>query len=226
MIITIDGPVASGKSTIARALAKKLHFFYLNTGLLFRATAYVLLNIKEYSVAELKNIDSFDWKELTQLFTYKYVTSETAHIFVKQHDITHLLVDPLIAQAASIISVNSGLRQELAYVQRALITSENNAVIEGRDSGSIVFNRAHFKFFLTASIEVRAERWKQMQEERGSYISLETAFIQVNERDERDMRRLEAPLIIPQEGIVIDTSYNSIEQVLQKIILIIEQKGA
>jgi len=215
MVITIDGPSASGKSTVAQALAKKLGIYYVNSGLLYRALAYLLIKREGYTEEELAHPRTEDLKRYLELvhFSYHYNESGVVTITFEKQDITPYLKDEEIGQGASIISLNSRVREALHTMQHQ-IRNQHDVVVEGRDSGSVVFPTAEHKFFLTASLEVRAARWQQMQEKRGKSFSIEQAINTLQERDERDTERAAAPLVIPQDAIVIDSTNLDIDQVV------------
>jgi cytidylate kinase len=223
MIITMDGPVASGKSTIARIIAHKLGYYYLNSGLLYRALSYVLITMRGYTVEtlnELKQKD-IDYCFDTARFSYRYDEQNNERIFFHNQDITSYLKDRMIDQVASIISVNAQVREAITHIQHR-IADDHNIVTDGRDVGSVVFSHADYKFFVTASLEVRAQRWqKDQQEKYGNHLSLSEAIAIITDRDERDKTRVIAPLIVPVGAIVIDTSNMTIEQTIEKIIEII-----
>jgi len=220
MIITLDGPVASGKSTIARIIAHRLGYYYLNSGLLYRALSYVLITFRGYTVEtlnELKQKD-IDYCFDAGRFSYRYDEENNEHIFFNHVDITSYLKDRIIDQVASIISVNMHVRHAVTAMQHA-IAADHNIVTDGRDVGSVVFPDADYKFFITASVHVRAQRWcKDQQQKYGNVFSPEQAITIITDRDERDKTRTIAPLIVPAEAIVIDTSDLSIEQTLEALL--------
>lgn len=196
MIITIDGPSASGKSTIARLLAQELGYFYLNTGMLYRGFAYAVL--EEH--IDYTCITSSIISEL--LSKLHYTWQSNAAISFNRSDITPFLESVRIDQAASCISALPLVRRHIDAWQHALV--ENlNAVIDGRDSGSVVFAHAEHKFYVTAADEVRAQRWLGKQREQGKEYTLAQALEQIQKRDQRDMQRSVAPLVIPQGALVI-----------------------
>jgi len=222
MIITIDGPSASGKSTVARMLAHRLGYYYLSTGLIYRSIAYNLINKYGYRLETLSNLRQEDIKECADStrLRYEYNEGSQEHIFFDNHDITPYLKDKQIDQATSLISVNKYVRNAVTTIQHA-IAHDYNIVIEGRDVGSVVFPHAQVKFFLTASIQARAERWRKDQEKYNNYLSQEEAVRFITERDERDKNRTIAPLIVPQDAIVVDNSFLDIEQTVIKMISIV-----
>ncbi len=207
MIITIDGPVASGKSTVARLLAKKLGYQYLNTGLMFRAVAY-LLYTKNRSL------------NLTEL-VYTYNPQDGAQILYKDSNITPLLKTPEMDQLSSQVATQPEVRTALLTYQRQL-AEKNNVVAEGRDTGTIVFPNADYKFFITASPEIRAKRWRGYQHKQGKEYSLKESINIIKERDQRDSAREVAPLIVPEDAHTIDTSAMSIEQAVDACYTIIK----
>ncbi len=218
MIITIDGPTASGKSTAGRLLAKELNYYYLYTGLLYRALAYLLMNEHGYT---LETIAHSDMNVVDQLLdrkrlVYRYDASDRERIFFEKKDITPYLKGSRVGQAASIMGTNPEIRDWLKVLLRS-IADDYDVVIDGRDAGSVVFPNADVKFFLTASEDERALRWKAQQEKREVYVTLQEAKEFVRSRDHRDTTRKTAPLTIPQGAHVIDNSDIGIGETLAKI---------
>lgn len=243
MIITIDGPVASGKSSIAALISQKLGCEHLNSGFLYRGIAYVLLNKSGYTLNSLSNIKGIKNSDIDALlsnhnFIYYYKNGMPGVIY-DNVDITQFLKSDEIDQAASIVSANPYVRLRLLDFQREYAKNKS-VVIDGRDAGSVVFPNADFKIYLTASPEVRAHRWLQHanslagssfdsapgyaeastdgQDDRTSNFTLQEALREVNMRDQRDMTRNIAPLVIPDGAIVIDNSNLDLNQTLDKIL--------
>jgi len=216
MIITIDGPVASGKSTVSRILADKLGFYYLCSGLLYRAIAYLLVNNYGYTVETLTTIpieDIMQCVDPTRL-RYDYDELSQERVFFDNSDITPYLKDKFIDQVTSIVSVNKNVRKAITAIQRDIAT-HYSVVTDGRDVGSVVFPAAPVKFFITASVAVRAERWRKDQERYDNHFSVDEAIALITDRDDRDKNRAIAPLIVPDDAIVIDTSALSVEQTIE-----------
>lgn len=216
MIVTIDGPVASGKSSVARLLAQRLGFYYINSGLLFRTCAYVLMRDGGYTSEQLrmlydKQLAAIDWNQL------HYVIDDGQEQIVYVHEnITYALRDETVAQASSIAATNVGVRALVLAYERQLAQGRS-CVIDGRDTGSVVFPNAEVKIYLSAVPEVRARRWQLDQEKRGVRLTIEQAMDDVMQRDVRDKKRAVAPLVIPPDATVIDTSVLSITQVVDVI---------
>lgn len=218
MIITIDGPTASGKSTVARIVAKQLNFYYLYSGLLFRALAYIMIRDKGYA-PEMKvpfvqaHVDSIlD----PRFFEYRYEDGRE-YVFCAQQNITPFLKASTIDQAASKISTDSYVRHQILLFQRYL-AQHHHVVVDGRDAGSVVFPKAEYKFFITASLVERAQRWRLDQEKTGASFTQHEAEILLKERDMRDSERAEAPLTVPEGAFIIDTTMMDQEMVVNTII--------
>jgi len=224
MIITIDGPTASGKSTVSRMLADKLEFYYVCSGLIYRAIAYLLVNRHGYTPETLPLVLADDLAQCADPQRLQYSYDELSHerIFFDHEDITVYLKDKFIDYVTSIVSVNKDVRKAVTAIQRD-IADGYDIVIDGRDVGSVVFPDAQVKFFVTASVKVRAERWRKDQERYDNHMSLMEAITLITDRDERDKNRSIAPLIIPKNAIVIDTSKLSVEQTVEKMLYCINE---
>lgn len=218
MIITIDGPVASGKSTVAKMLAKHLQYYYINSGFLYRSFAYIL--IYNYGV-DLNLLPSYDSKNELPFsldnYVYEYADYRSK-VFFKGEDITQFLTYPNIDAAASLIGKNVYMRDYIVDLQRHLASLHHNVIAEGRDCGTFVFPKAQFKFYLTASLEIRAERWAKSRRRTGYNFTLKEAMDFIQQRDERDMQRAIAPLRPAPDAIVIDNTKIDLNQTLQLIL--------
>ena len=224
MIITIDGPAASGKSTAARKLAKELGFYYINTGLLYRAIAYLLINKCSYKENKLREPDPLDLNEYVDpdKLVYDFDKDYKEQIIFEGQNITPFLKTSFIDKGASLVSTNGLVRELLLEIQR-VAAQKFNVVAEGRDTGSVVFPEADVKIFLSASLKVRAERWRKEQEKKGNTYSEQDAKNIIDDRDKRDKEREIAPLTIPDDAIFIDNSKLDIDQTLVKIIDLIRK---
>ena len=218
MIVTIDGPTASGKSSVAQAVAKNVHFYYLNTGMLYRAVTYLLVNHLGYTQQSLQQVQVEDLIVCTdpQVLQYRYDSGEGVTITYHADSITQFLKDASIDMLVCVISPQPLVREHLSMVQRA-IAAHNNVVIEGRDTGSVVFPAAEHKFYLTASLSVRAVRWQKDQAKQGNMYTFEEAQERVMFRDMRDQSRNHSPLIIAAGAQVVDNSELNFDQTVEII---------
>lgn len=217
MIITIDGPTASGKSTVAVELAHKLGYYYLNTGFLYRSISYLLMSKYGYKLSDLAHPKVADIKEILDpvRFQYTYQNGQ-AGVSYDGVVITPFLKTKENDRASSIVSGNPMVREALLDYQRHF-TKNYNVVAEGRDTGTVVFPNADIKIFLTATLEERARRWQEMQRGKGATYTLEQAVAAVHERDERDSSRDIAPLTIPAGATVFDNTLFDQQQTIVAI---------
>lgn len=214
MIITIDGPSGTGKSTIAKALAKDLNFNYCNTGAMYRTLAYTYLcePWKHLAIQEL--IDN-------PPFSFSFVSGQPLEAFLEGNLLSVELGTPEVAHMASKLSQLPEVRFFMQQLQRKY-AELGNCVFEGRDMGSKVFPHADVKIFLTASAEVRALR--RLKDLPHNSLSKEAVYAQLIKRDETDSQRSLDPLVIPEGAVVLDSSDLTISQVLEKISALISPK--
>lgn len=210
-IITIDGPTGSGKSTVARMVAERLNYKYLDTGAMYRALglAVVRAGIEPENEAEVIRI----CRDATIRFSQE---GSEAKVYLGDEDVTQAIRDPLIDMAASNVSAIRAVREIMNGLQRKL-GSQDPLVAEGRDMGTVVFPEAGKKFYLDASLETRVDRRAKEREARGEPITREKVKKDLMKRDEQDMNRRFAPLKPAKDAIVIDTTYLSLSEVLQRI---------
>ncbi|MBI2353350.1 (d)CMP kinase [Candidatus Dependentiae bacterium] len=218
MIITIDGPAGSGKSTLAINIAKELGFFCLNSGYLYRGLAYVLKTYYGHTDEMLLSPSMPDVLAClhSDNLRYKYAYG-VVHIFWGDIDISQFLQTLEMSKSAATIAQNDQVRAVIHDWERSLI-AHKDSVIEGRAGGSTVFSYAEVKFFITATLEVRAQRMVQDQMKRGHSLSVEKALQAVLLRDQKDMSRKRDPLVVPEGAIILDTTYLSVEQVVKEAI--------
>jgi cytidylate kinase len=211
-IITIDGPVASGKSTVSRLLAKRLDFLYLDTGAMYRAVAFQ---------AKRKGIDIGDKQELRELcqnLDLRFQTDgEGTKLYLGEEDVSLAIRTPEMDLLSSTISAIREVRGAMTRLQRK-IGQEGRLVAEGRDMGTIVFPNAEYKFFITASTEVRAERRYKERINRSESVSLEEVEKELKIRDHQDETRPIAPLRPAKDAKIIDTTSLNPNQVIEKIL--------
>jgi len=218
MIIAIDGTVASGKSTAAKKLAKKLNYFYINTGLMYRGIA---------AFARMNNIPTNDSEKIAALvkklkLDLKDVGTKQ-HIFVNDKDLTEQAVAPDIGAYVSDVADNPEVRKLLVSEQRRLGLEAGNAVLEGRDIGSDVFPDADIKFYVTADSRERARRRLADDRKKNPNLTLDDVEKAVLERDARDRARPVGALKKMPDAIEIDTTNLSPDAVIELMANYIEK---
>ncbi|WP_297456504.1 (d)CMP kinase [Persephonella sp.] len=219
MIITIDGPAGSGKSTIAKMLAKELGFTYIDTGAMYRAVALMV---------KREGIDPDNANAVVELMKKIQIDLKPAEngvqVFLNGEDVSREIRTEEIGKIASKIARHSEVRKILVQMQRELGLRAKNVVIEGRDTGTVIFPDADIKFFFTASPEVRAERRYKELKEKGLNISYEEILKEIKERDHLDETRKDSPLRPAEDAIIIDTTDKSLSDVFQNVLKIIKDR--
>jgi cytidylate kinase len=211
VVIAIDGPAAAGKSTIARRLAERLGFTYIDTGAMYRAVALW---------ARRHNVDPADMHRMEQLALAAAIELEPGNSRVRLNgeDVSDAIRAPEIAAAASEAAAIPGVRRALVEKQRA-IGASSSVVMEGRDIGSVVFPQADVKIFLDADPQERVRR--RVAETEGAS---DTVAEQTRQRDERDRTRAESPLVQAPDAVYIDSTGLSPDEVEEAILRVIRKK--
>ena len=202
MVITIDGPSAAGKGSLARNLALHLDFAILDSGALYRAYAYFY----NQSFSDIRILQAIN--ELIFI-----PTKDDTNIFYKDNEITAAIRNEEIAKTASKLSALSETRELLIDIQRNFMMGKN-IIADGRDMGSVVFPDAELKIFLDASAKVRAERRYLELQNRGQEVNMRDLIADIEQRDLKDKTRTLSPLIPADDSIIIDSSVMSLEEVL------------
>ena len=214
-IITIDGPAGSGKSTIAKILARDLDLKYVDTGAMYRAVTLIALRNNIDLEGEEAILDAVKKIKLEIESRAKDESSYT-RLSLDGEDVTEEIRSPQVGAAVSIVSRLSGVRKYLVAIQRK-IASEGRAVLEGRDTGSVVCPDALLKIFLTASISERVKRRKLQLDQKDQKMDPGAIKDEIKNRDSIDSSRRDSPLVLPENGIEIDTSDMNIEEVTNRI---------
>jgi len=208
MIVTIDGPAGSGKSTVARLLAERLNFRFLDTGAMYRAVALAVLKAStdenhQNAVAEVAKAVSISFND--------------DRLLLNEQDVTSEIRSPEVTAISSIVASNPEVRKRLVELQRN-IGKLGNMVTEGRDQGTVVFPDAEHKFFVMADLEARARRRQRELAYEGVQQTLPVVMDQLHKRDERDETRVHAPMKPAVNALVVDTSNLTIAEVVEMLI--------
>ena len=207
-IITIDGPSGAGKSTIAKLIADKLGFKYLDTGAMYRAvTLYMIEN-----QVDIKNEEEV----INALNKLNIGFDSNYRVYLDSQDITEDIRKEKVVKFVSEVSAISSVRRKMVDLQRD-IAKEGNYILDGRDAGSVVFPNADYKFYLEASLEERAKRRYKEELLKEVDISFEAVKESIKKRDKYDSNRKDSPLVVPENAIIIDTTNMTIDEVAEEI---------
>ncbi len=219
LIIAVDGPVGSGKSTVARRVAEMLGYTHLDSGAMYRAVAWK---------ARCEGVPLDSPEQLSALAESRaridLISREgTLHVILDGEDITELIRTPAVSSAASVVAVVPGVRHPMVAEQRRA-GEQGRVVMEGRDIGSVVFPHADLKIFLDASPEVRAGRRQRELQEKGESIGFDKVLAEVHERDKRDRGREMSPLVRAADAVVVDNTAMDAEETARVIVLLASEK--
>lgn len=219
LIITIDGPAGSGKSTVARRLAEKLNAAYLDTGAMYRAVTLAVMqaNVNMQNEAELLDVlENTDFLFETE--------QEKMKVSINNSDVTEQLRNPEVTANAKFIASAPKLREKLVQMQRKFAENRKKIVTEGRDQGTVAFESANLKFYLTADAAERARRRLRDLSNGGAGTTLEETQKNIEKRDLSDRNRTVGPLKPACDAIIIDTTDLTIEEVVGKMLHYVENK--
>ncbi len=212
MQIALDGPAGAGKSTIAKIVSQKLNFMYIDTGAMYRA-----ITLK----AILKDIDLQDEKQFDFIYDTHFIFKD-GHLWMDGEDISERIRDNDVSNNVSLVSSYLSVRKQLVLSQQNMALN-HNVVMDGRDIGTVVLPKADFKFYITASIETRADRRHKDNINRGIVSNLEVLKEEIRQRDLYDSTRKHSPLKPANDAKIIDTSEMSIDDVVALITLRIRE---
>ena len=210
IVVAIDGPAGAGKSTIAKALAKRIKLRYLDTGAMYRAVTFAAMNRK---------IELSDEAAIAKIASDCQMQIADESISIDGLDATAEIRGQEVTRAVSVVATNSLVRTELRNRQRKWVGDHGGGVVEGRDIGSVVFPEATLKVYLTASPLVRAKR--RVEHSGGDVERIAT---EIAERDERDSSRSDSPLMKTSDSVTIDTSDISVDEVVDQIEQLLAKK--
>lgn len=216
--IVFDGPAGVGKSTIAKAIARKLGFAYIDTGAMYRSVTLLALEQSIPILAEHQDA----MLELVRGDEFKFIfEGEHLHIYLGQRDITAAVRSKEVTQYVSQVAAFPAIREGLRVIQR-LMAASIDVVMEGRDIGTVVLPDATYKFFLTAGVDVRAQRRFMELSAQGIPADFKEIRRSIQDRDCLDSSRTYAPLRKATDAIEIDTSFLSIQEVIETILTYIK----
>lgn len=223
MILTIDGPSGTGKTTVAKRTAERLHYVYFDTGAMYRCFTWFVL---EHNV-DIHNSRAI--QDLLERFEFNIVEkSGVKHYFVGDRDVTDVIRSRPVTAKVSEVAALKEVRSSLLHIQHKFAKAQKKVVFEGRDLGTVVFPEAEIKIYLTADPHIRAERrLSEIIEKRpdeAKTLSREQMLSEIMKRDERDSTREVAPLRCPEDAFKIDTSHLSIDQVVDQIVKYCEKR--
>lgn len=216
IIIAIDGPAASGKSSLAKYLADRLNFLYVDTGAMYRAITYFAIN---NNIANDEQALVESTKKINLSLEYK---NGITHVYIDGNDVTEKIRSPRVNSKVSDVSRIQGVRTELVKLQQKF-GEQNNLIVEGRDTTTVVFPNADLKIFLTADVKERAKRRHKEFLEKGVKISLDEVEKSIMNRDKIDSGREVSPLTKADDAVEIDTTNLTIEEEIERIIEKVEK---
>ena len=216
--VAIDGPASAGKSTVAKIVAKKLHFIYCDTGAMYRSVTFAALK------NHVKLDDDQALKELLKTIEIRFVPAEPEQrVFVNDEEVTQAIRTPKITNNVSLVSAQPSVRAELTKRQQE-IAEAGGIVMDGRDIGTTVLPNAEVKIFLVASVHERAVRRFKENQTKGIDTPLDVLEKEIEERDYKDSHREISPLTQAKDAVLVDTTSLTIDQVVDRILEIINQK--
>lgn len=216
--IAIDGPAGAGKSTIAKKIAKELSYIYVDTGAMYRAMALYFIREGIQAEEEEKINQSCQKAEVTIVYE-----NGEQQVILNGENVNGLIRTEEVGNMASATSVNGNVRKKMVELQQQL-ASTTDVVMDGRDIGTKVLPNADLKIYLTASSRTRAERRYKELKEKDVDCNLDTIEKDIIERDYRDMHREISPLVQAEDAVLVDSSNMSIEEVVERIIKLLEEK--
>jgi CMP/dCMP kinase len=216
IIVAIDGPAGAGKSTVARRIADRLGFVYINTGAMYRAIAL-------WALRNGTALDDMHRLERLSLEAKIEFGPGDGSIRLNGEDVTEFLYTPEVSAAASRVSVVPGVRRALLPLQRG-IAQKASVVMEGRDIGTVIFPEAQVKIFLDANPQERARRRAEELRSVGVGPAVNTISAEIHERDARDRMRRESPLVQAPDAVLLDTTALSLDEVEERILQLVRTR--
>jgi len=213
-VVAVDGPAGSGKSTVAKSVANTLDFVYIDTGAMYRMITLFVIR---------ENIDLDNFEKLDNILSNIKIEMENGKFYLNGEDVSDDIRSRQVSNLVSKVAAINKVRKIMLSLQREIALGKQ-AILDGRDIGTVVFPRADLKIYLDASPEIRANRRALEFEKKGEKVSRKEILAEIIKRDQEDMNRSSAPLKKAHDAILIDTSDKNIESVIKEIITLIEQK--
>jgi CMP/dCMP kinase len=214
VVVAIDGPAGAGKSTVAKRLAERLAFTYIDTGAMYRAVALWALR---------QGMNTSDRHRMEQLAIAAEIHLDHGKIVLNGEDVSEAVRAPEVASGASRVAAIPGVRRAMVAKQRA-IADETSVVMEGRDIGTVVFPNADVKIFLDAKREERVRRRLTEEQEKGTTVDAAAVAKEMEERDRRDTTRSDSPLTQAPDATYLDTTHLNLEEVEEAILKIVRAR--
>jgi len=219
LVVTIDGPAGSGKSTAARLLAERLGASFLDTGAMYRAVTLAAMH---------KRVDMSEDAELVSVLDdtdFRFESEEGKMVvFVDGQDVTEQIRRPEVTEHVKFASSSEQVRARLVQMQRDFAQKQNKIVTEGRDQGTVAFSDAGVKFFLTANVDERARRRQAELLRKGINKSIKQIRRSIEKRDRSDEGRAVGPLAAAEDAIVVDTTYMDVDEVVEELLEIVKKR--
>jgi CMP/dCMP kinase len=220
LVITIDGPAGAGKSTVAKIIAQKLGYSYINTGDLYRYVTFCALK-ENLDVKKAEVMDSLS-KNIVDQLTKKHQHKQNLALFFEQSNvITEKIHSPEIDKNVSFVARHESVRRNLIPLQR-LLAENRPIVMEGRDIGTVILPNADLKFFLMADGKTRTTRRYKELLKKGYHVTLQEVKSEIIKRDNLDSKREFSPLTVPKDAIIVDTSDKNINAVIKIVLRVIQ----
>ena len=220
-IVTLDGPAGAGKGSVGQQLAIMLGWHFLDSGALYRSYAYVFDQLGRH---QKKPERVKKYLQASDLVMLPSATGDEADVLINGNSIGKEIRSGEFGGKASRLAADPTVREALLDIQRNFLRYPG-LVADGRDMGSVVFPQAQFKFFLTADLKVRARRKYEQLKNKGIYANFNNLYNEIKKRDDRDSSRSCAPLIPPEDALILDTSSMTLNEVVEYLLSLVEEKA-
>lgn len=220
MIVAIDGPAGSGKSTTAKAVARRLGYLYIDTGAMYRAVALAFLR------EHLEASEEAAQRVLPRIHVDLRPDEQGLRVYLNDEDVSDSIRSSAVTRRVSEIAALPSVRRKLVDEQRRIAQThkDDGVVLDGRDIGTVVFPHADVKIFMVADDHTRARRRRDELVERGEDVSMEEVLRDIQRRDEHDSSRAAAPLIQAEDAIEVDTTELSVDKQIERVLTVVKER--